>query len=87
MAERWWEDFPAYTERLIEHAEQMAGVCKLCFELEPDLGLLAVDFMSTDHVGHLGFAASTRSIPRTDPASGDELLPRVRDASTGCAAS
>ena len=41
MAERWWEDFPAYTERLIEHAEQMAGVCKLCFELEPDLGLLA----------------------------------------------
>ena len=25
MAERWWEDFPAYTQRLLEHAEQMAG--------------------------------------------------------------
>ena len=56
MAERWWEDFPAYTGRLLEHADQMAGVCKLAFELEPDLRPLCVDFMSTDHVGHLGYA-------------------------------
>jgi predicted AlkP superfamily phosphohydrolase/phosphomutase len=75
MAERWWEDFPAYTERLLEHATQMAGVCKLCFELEPELGLLAVDFMSTDHVGHLGFARFDPEHPaHATTGAGDELL-------------
>jgi predicted AlkP superfamily phosphohydrolase/phosphomutase len=75
MAERWWEDFPAYTERLLEHAEQIAGVCKLVYELEPDLGLLCVDFMSTDHVGHLGFARIDPEHPAHDPEQpGDELL-------------
>jgi predicted AlkP superfamily phosphohydrolase/phosphomutase len=75
MAERWWEDFPAYTGRLLEHAEQMAGVCKLVFELEPDLGLLAVDFMSTDHVGHLGYARFDPEHPaHQSTGAGDELL-------------
>jgi predicted AlkP superfamily phosphohydrolase/phosphomutase len=75
MGERWWEDFPAYTERLLEHAEQMAGVCKLVYELEPDLGLLCVDFMSTDHVGHLGYARFDPEHPAHEAAgSGDELL-------------
>jgi len=75
MVERWWEDFPAYTGRLLEHAEQMAGVCKLVLELEPDLQLLAVDFMSTDHVGHLGFARFDPEHPAHESTgSGDELL-------------
>ena len=75
MAERWWEDFPAYTGRLLEHAEQMAGVCKLVFELEPDLGLLCVDFMSTDHVGHLGYARFDPEHPaHASTGAGDELL-------------
>jgi predicted AlkP superfamily phosphohydrolase/phosphomutase len=75
MAERWWEDFHAYTQRLLEHAEQMAGVCKLVFELEPDLGLLAVDFMSTDHVGHLGYARFDSEHPaHASTGAGDELL-------------
>ena len=75
MAERWWEDFPAYTSRLLEHAEQMAGVCKLVFELEPDLGLLCVDFMSTDHVGHLGYARFDPEHPaHASTGAGDELL-------------
>jgi predicted AlkP superfamily phosphohydrolase/phosphomutase len=75
MAERWWEDFPAYADRLLEHAEQMAGVCKLVFELEPELGLLCVDFMSTDHVGHLGYARIDPEHPAHDPEHpGDELL-------------
>jgi predicted AlkP superfamily phosphohydrolase/phosphomutase len=75
MAERWWEDFPAYTGRLLEHAEQMAGVCKLVFEMEPELGLLAVDFMSTDHVGHLGYARFDPGHPAHESTgSGDELL-------------
>jgi predicted AlkP superfamily phosphohydrolase/phosphomutase len=75
MGERWWEDFPAYTERLLEHAEQIAGVCKLVYELEPELGLLCVDFMSTDHVGHLGYARFDPDHPAHAAAgSGDELL-------------
>jgi predicted AlkP superfamily phosphohydrolase/phosphomutase len=75
MAERWWEDFPAYTGRLLEHAEQMAGVCKLVFDLEPDLGLLCVDFMSSDHVGHLGYARFDPEHPaQQSTGSGDELL-------------
>jgi predicted AlkP superfamily phosphohydrolase/phosphomutase len=75
MAERWWENFPAYTGRLLEHAEQMAGVCKLVFELEPELGLLAVDFMSTDHVGHLGYARFDPEHPaHASTGRGDELL-------------
>lgn len=75
MGERWWEDFPAYTERLLEHAEQIAGVCKLVYELEPELGLLCVDFMSTDHVGHLGYARFDPEHPaHAATGSGDELL-------------
>ena len=75
MGERWWEDFPAYTERLLEHAEQIAGVCKLVYELEPELGLLCVDFMSTDHVGHLGYARFDPEHPAHAAAgAGDELL-------------
>jgi len=75
LAERWWEDFPAYTARLLEHAEQIAGVCQLVYELEPELGLLCVDFMSTDHVGHLGYARIDPDHPAHDPEqAGDELL-------------
>jgi predicted AlkP superfamily phosphohydrolase/phosphomutase len=73
--ERWWEDFPRFTERLIEHAEQTIGVCKLALELEPELGLLAVDIMSTDHVGHLGYARFDPEHPaHAVMGDGDELL-------------
>jgi predicted AlkP superfamily phosphohydrolase/phosphomutase len=75
MAERWWENFPAYTERLLEHADEVAGVCKLVFELEPELGLLCVDFMSTDHVGHLGYSRFDPEHPAHEPdQTGDEIL-------------
>ena len=88
MAERWWEDFPAYTERLLEHAEQIAGVCKLVFELEPELGLLAVDFMSTDHVGHLGYARFDPEHPaHAGDAAAATSCSASTSASTRCAAS
>jgi predicted AlkP superfamily phosphohydrolase/phosphomutase len=77
MAERWWEDFPAYAGRLLEHAEEVAGVCKLVFELEPELGFLAVDFMSTDHVGHLGYSRLDPEHPAYDPQQAGEELVRV----------
>jgi predicted AlkP superfamily phosphohydrolase/phosphomutase len=75
MAERWWEDFERYTGRLIEHVGQVADVCRLTLELEPDLSLLCVDFMSSDHAGHLGYDRLDPQHPAHDPArAGDELV-------------
>lgn len=75
MKERWWEDFPGYTRKLLDHVEQVAGVCELVFELEPELGLLCVDFMSSDHIGHLGYARLDPDHPAHDPAdAGNELV-------------
>jgi predicted AlkP superfamily phosphohydrolase/phosphomutase len=86
MAERWWEDFPAYTERLLEHADEVAGVCKLIFELEPELGLLCVDFMSTDHIGHLGYSRFDPQHPAHEPnQTGDEILRVYERVDAACA--
>ena len=75
MAERWWEDFEAYARRLVEHVEQTADVCRLAMELEPDLRLLCVDFMSADHAGHLGYSRLDPEHPAHDPAhAGNELV-------------
>jgi predicted AlkP superfamily phosphohydrolase/phosphomutase len=85
MAERWWEDFPAYTDRLLEHLDQTAGVCKLVLELEPELALLCVDFMSTDHAGHLGFSRLDPNHPAHDPDDpGDELVRVYERADAVC---
>ena len=75
MAERWWEDFAAFTRKLLDHVDQIADVCRLAMELEPDLGLLCVDFMSSDFAGHLGYHRLDPSHPAHDPAeAGDELV-------------
>jgi predicted AlkP superfamily phosphohydrolase/phosphomutase len=75
MAERWWEDFPRYTSRLVEHVEQIAGVCRIALELEPELQLLCADFMSSDVAGHLGYSRLDPTHPAYDPAqAGDELV-------------
>ena len=75
MEERWWEDFDRYTERLLEHVDEVADVCRLAIELEPDLALLCVDFMSSDHAGHLGYDRFDPEHPAHDPAqAGDELV-------------
>ena len=80
MAERWWEDFPRYTQRLIDHVEQIADVCRLSYELEPGLDLLCVDFMSSDHIGHLGWHRLDPDHPAHDPDDpGDEIV-RVYEA-------
>ena len=80
MAERWWEDFDAYARRLVEHVDEIAGVCRLALELEPDLRLLAADFMSSDHAGHLGWHRLDPNHPAHDPSdAGDELV-RVYEA-------
>jgi predicted AlkP superfamily phosphohydrolase/phosphomutase len=85
MAERWWEDFEGYARRLVEHVEQTAGVCRLCLELEPDLQLLCVDFMSSDHAGHLGYNRLESDHPAHDPANaGDELVQVYQAVDRAC---
>lgn len=80
MAERWWEDFPRYTQRLLDHVGQIADVCRLAYELEPNLDLLCVDFMSSDHIGHLGWNRLDPEHPAHDPQDpGDEIV-RVYEA-------
>jgi len=75
MAERWWEDFDGFTRKLLAHVDDIAGVCRLCLELEPDLGLLAADFMSSDFAGPLGWNRLDPGHPAHDPAeAGDEVV-------------
>ena len=57
---------PAATLRA--HVEEIADVCFLALELEPDLGLLCVDFMSSDIAGTSCGTGSTPRIRRTAPA-------------------
>ena len=87
MKERWWEDFERYAATLIRHVDQIGEACKTCFELEPDLGLLAVDFMSTDFAGHLGYARLDRITPPTTRLTPATSWCASTRRSTGSAAS
>ncbi len=85
MRERYWEDFDRYARLLIEHVAQVESVCEQCFELEPDLGVLVVDFMSTDFAGHLGYARLDPQHPAHDPeAAGDELVQVYEAVDAAC---
>ncbi len=85
MRERWWEDFDRYARLLVEHVGQIESVCEQCFELEPDLGVLVVDFMSTDFAGHLGYARLDPGHPAHDPANaGDELVQVYEAVDAAC---
>ena len=74
----WWKDLDLFTRKLIDHVDQIADVCLLAMELEPDLGLLCVDFMSSDIAGHLTWHRLDTSHPAHDEP-GDELV-RVYEA-------
>jgi predicted AlkP superfamily phosphohydrolase/phosphomutase len=85
MREQWWRDFDAYAARLLEHVDQTAGVCRLALELEPDLRLLAVDFMSSDHAGHLAYNRYDPGHPAHDPGrAGDELVRVYEEIDRAC---
>ena len=76
----WGGDYGVLAEKLVNHVDQIADVCFLCLELEPDLALLCVDFMSSDIAGHLAW----HRLDSTHPAHavdgpGDELV-RVYEA-------
>jgi predicted AlkP superfamily phosphohydrolase/phosphomutase len=73
--ERWWADFPAFTRKLLAHVDEIADVCRITLDLEPELRFLCVDFMSSDHAGHLGWSRLDPGHPAHDPAeAGDELV-------------
>ena len=62
-------------DALIAHVGEIADVCLLAMELEPELGVLCVDFMASDIAGHLVWHRYDRDHPahRSDDA-GDELV-------------
>jgi predicted AlkP superfamily phosphohydrolase/phosphomutase len=74
----WWSDLELFTQKLIDHVDEIADVCLLAMELEPDLGLLCVDFMSSDIAGHLTWHRLDPSHPAHEEP-GDELI-RVYEA-------
>ena len=74
----WWKELDAFTRKLIGHVEEVADVCLLAMELEPELGLLCVDFMSSDIAGHLTWHRLDPTHPAHDEP-GDELV-RVYEA-------
>jgi predicted AlkP superfamily phosphohydrolase/phosphomutase len=76
----WWRDPEAFALKLVRHAEQIGDVCNLAMELEPDLSVLCVDFMSSDIAGHVFWHRLDETHPSYSAAqSGDELV-RVYDA-------
>jgi predicted AlkP superfamily phosphohydrolase/phosphomutase len=74
----WWSNLERFTTKLIDHVDEIADVCLLAMELEPNLGLLCVDFMSSDIAGHLTWHRLDPSHPAHDEP-GDELI-RVYEA-------
>jgi predicted AlkP superfamily phosphohydrolase/phosphomutase len=76
----WWHDPTAFAGKLIQHAEQIGDVCAIAMELEPELRLLCVDFMSTDIAGHVFWHRLDETHPAHSTAEvGDELV-RVYEA-------
>jgi len=85
MKERWWENFDGFTQKLLDHVDQIADVCKLAMELEPDLALLCVDFMSADFAGHLGWHRLDPNHPAHRPEeAGDELVRVYQAVDAAC---
>jgi predicted AlkP superfamily phosphohydrolase/phosphomutase len=78
-------DFAAATATLVNHVEEIADVCLLVLELEPDLGLLCVDFMSSDIAGHLAWHRLDKTHPAHRPGdAGDELVQVYEAVDAAC---
>ena len=71
---------------LIEHVGQIADVCVLAMEMEPELGLLCVDFMSSDIAGHLLWHRYDHEHPaHRSGDEGDELVRVYEAVDAACA--
>jgi predicted AlkP superfamily phosphohydrolase/phosphomutase len=78
-------DFQAATATLTAHVEEIADVCLLVLELEPELGLLCVDFMSSDIAGHLAWHRLDPTHPAHQPdEAGDELVQVYEAVDAAC---
>jgi predicted AlkP superfamily phosphohydrolase/phosphomutase len=82
----WTGRSPELGKRLIEHVGEVADVCALAMELEPELGLLCVDFMSSDIAGHLLWHRYDAAHPaHRSSEGGDELVQVYRAVDAACA--
>jgi predicted AlkP superfamily phosphohydrolase/phosphomutase len=73
-------------ESLIRHVEQIADVCVLAMEMEPELGVLCVDFMSSDIAGHLLWHRYDHEHPaHRSGDEGDELVRVYEAVDAACA--
>ncbi|MDP9302288.1 MAG: alkaline phosphatase family protein, partial [Actinomycetota bacterium] len=82
----WKGRSPELAESLIDHVGQIADVCVLAMEMEPELGLLCVDFMSSDIAGHLLWHRFDPEHPaHRDGDDGDELVQVYRAVDAACA--
>jgi predicted AlkP superfamily phosphohydrolase/phosphomutase len=78
-------DFEAAAAMLTAHVEEIADVCFLALELEPELRLLCVDFMSSDIAGHLAWHRLDATHPAHRPdAAGDELVQVYQAVDAAC---
>jgi predicted AlkP superfamily phosphohydrolase/phosphomutase len=73
-------DFAAAATALAGHVDEIADVCFLALELEPDLGLLCVDFMSSDIAGHLMWHRLDPTHPAHRAGEAGEELVQVYEA-------
>ena len=79
------QDFTAAAATLRGHVEEIADVCLLALELEPDLGLLCVDFMSSDIAGHLMWHRLDPEHPAHRASeAGDELVQVYEAVDAAC---
>jgi predicted AlkP superfamily phosphohydrolase/phosphomutase len=74
------QDFTAAAATLSGHVEEIADVCFLALELEPRLGLLCVDFMSSDIAGHLMWHRLDPTHPAHRAGDGGDELVQVYEA-------
>jgi predicted AlkP superfamily phosphohydrolase/phosphomutase len=78
-------DFQAATATLTAHVDEIVDVCLLALELEPELGLLCVDFMSSDIAGHLAWHRLDPTHPAHRPdEAGDELVQVYEAVDAAC---
>ena len=80
MAERWWEDFDGSRSASSSMSTRSPTSAGPPSSSSRTSSLLCVDFMSSDHAGHLGWNRLDPEHPAHDPArAGDELI-RVYEA-------
>ena len=76
MRERYWEDFDGFRRRLIADVDEVERLSIDVIEADrPDL--FAVDFMSSDTIGHLAYHLRDPDHPAHDPAMAADHIGEV----------